>query len=296
MNVRRPAKADSAAVTGLIAAMTTHFAGEPEQTERDLLDEWDDLDLDCDAWLVELDQELAGYAALSTGAHTYIDVYVHPRCFARGVGSHLAELAEREARRRGLERIQNAALGNDERGRSLLESRGYREVRRFRRMAVELGEPPPPAEWPPGLRAETLDYARDADAFHVTLDEAFAEEFGHEPERGIDWRARRERPGFDPTLWFVVKDADVVAAAALCRDDRFGGGWVASIGVLERYRRRGLGMALLQHCFSELYRCGCRKISLGVDAQNPTGATRLYERAGMHQVFEAVVYEKPLAL
>jgi hypothetical protein len=35
---------------------------------------------------------------------------------------------------------------------------------------------------------------------------------------------------------------------------------------------------------------------LGVDAQNPTGATRLYERAGMHQVFEAVVYEKPLAL
>ena len=88
----------------------------------------------------------------------------------------------------------------------------------------------------------------------------------------------------------------MVAAAALCRDDRFGGGWVASIGVLEPYRRRGLGMALLQHCFSELYRCGCRKISLGVDAQNPTGATRLYERAGMHQVFEAVVYEKPLSL
>ena len=102
MNVRRPAKADSAAVTELIGAMTTHFAGEPEQTERDLLDEWNDLDLDRDAWLVELDQELAGYAALSTGAHTYIDVYVHPRSFARGVGSHLAELAEREARRRGL--------------------------------------------------------------------------------------------------------------------------------------------------------------------------------------------------
>jgi len=67
-------------------------------------------------------------AALSTGAHTSIDVYVHPRSFARGVGSHLAELAEREARRRGLEKIQNAALGNDERGRSLLESRGYRVI------------------------------------------------------------------------------------------------------------------------------------------------------------------------
>jgi len=35
--------------------------------------------------------------------------------------------------------------------------------------------------------------------------------------------------------------------------------------------------------------------SLGVDAENPTGATRLYERAGMHVAYEAVAFEKPLA-
>jgi hypothetical protein len=34
--------------------------------------------------------------------------------------------------------------------------------------------------------------------------------------------------------------------------------------------------------------------SHGVDTENPTGATRLYERAGMRVVNEDVVYEKEL--
>lgn len=296
MNVRRPTKADSPAVTELIAAMDVHFLGEPELSEQDLLAEWNDLDLDRDGWLVELDQELAGYGALRVGAHTFIDAYVHPRFFARGVGSHLADLAEREAKERGFAKIENAVLANDDRARSLLQTRGYQELRHFYRMAIELARPPQPPEWPPGFHAEQLDYDKDAAAFHATLDEAFAEEFGHEPERGIDWRARRERRRFDPTLWFVVKDADTVAAAVLCEEKRFGGGWIASIGVLEPYRRLGLGRALLQHAFEQLYNRGSRKIALGVDAENPTGATRLYQRAGMHQVFEAVIYEKPLTL
>jgi hypothetical protein len=33
---------------------------------------------------------------------------------------------------------------------------------------------------------------------------------------------------------------------------------------------------------------------LGVDAQNPTGATRLYERAGLRVIKEDIVYEKEL--
>jgi hypothetical protein len=36
-------------------------------------------------------------------------------------------------------------------------------------------------------------------------------------------------------------------------------------------------------------------VGLGVDAQNPSGATRLYERAGMHVAYEAAAFEKELA-
>ena len=45
----------------------------------------------------------------------------------------------------------------------------------------------------------------------------------------------------------------------------------------------------------EFYRRGERTIGLGVDASNPTGATHLYERAGMHVAWNAVIFEKDLA-
>jgi mycothiol synthase len=295
MNVRRPTRDDAAAVTAVIGAMDAAFLGKPELTERDLLDEWRDLNLREDAWLVEADGRLAGYAALQTSPQTYIDGYVHPDFWGRGVGSRLLDLAEAEGRRRGLTTIQNAVLANDERAKDLLRSRGYRDVRHFYRMTIELAEPPPKPEWPEGFEVAPVDYAADAEAFHASLDEAFAEEWGHEPERGIDWRARRERTGFDPALWFAVKENGEIAAAAVCDADRFGAGWIASIGVRKPWRRRGLGLALLQHSFGELYRRGQHVIGLGVDAQNPTGATRLYERAGMKVAWSATFFEKELA-
>jgi ribosomal protein S18 acetylase RimI-like enzyme len=161
-------------------------------------------------------------------------------------------------------------------------------------MEIEFDEPPPEPRWPSGFRALPYDPA-EADAFHAALDEAFAEEWGHEPERGIDWRARRERAGSDHTLWFTVKDGDEIAAAVVNDPERFGVGWVASIGVRKRWRRRGLGEALLLHSFGELYRRGQTKIGLGVDARNPTGATRLYERVGMHVAFSGAFFVKELA-
>jgi ribosomal protein S18 acetylase RimI-like enzyme len=53
-------------------------------------------------------------------------------------------------------------------------------------------------------------------------------------------------------------------------------------------------MALLLHSFGEFYRRGIHKVALGVDAQSLTGATRLYERAGMHIVRQYARYEKEL--
>jgi ribosomal protein S18 acetylase RimI-like enzyme len=55
-----------------------------------------------------------------------------------------------------------------------------------------------------------------------------------------------------------------------------------------------LGLALLRHSFNEFYRRGKRKVGLGVDAQNLTGALRLYENAGMHVQKTFDQYEKEL--
>jgi RimJ/RimL family protein N-acetyltransferase len=40
-------------------------------------------------------------------------------------------------------------------------------------------------------------------------------------------------------------------------------------------------LALLQHCFWARHGRGKRRAKLGVDAESLTGATRLYEKAGM---------------
>jgi ribosomal protein S18 acetylase RimI-like enzyme len=60
------------------------------------------------------------------------------------------------------------------------------------------------------------------------------------------------------------------------------------------WRRRGLGEALLLRALGQFYERGERVVQLGVDAENPSGATRLYERVGMTVGFEAVIYAKDL--
>src|SRR5439155_15968355 len=169
---------------------------------------------------------LAGYGALFTRRHTFVDIYVHPDAWNRGVGSHLLELVETEARRRGIGLLRNGVIDNDERARALLHARGYRIVRHFYRMAIELNAPPPATEWPEGLRVSVYD-SREARAFHAALEEAFEDEWDHEPESFDDWRRRRlEAPNVDPSLWFAVKEGDEIAATAVCDRERYGMGWV----------------------------------------------------------------------
>jgi ribosomal protein S18 acetylase RimI-like enzyme len=108
------------------------------------------------------------------------------------------------------------------------------------------------------------------------------------------WRFRKlGRADFDPSLWFVVWDGENVAGFSQCRW-RQGIGWVGTLGVRRPWRRGGLGLALLNHSFGEFYRHGMKTIGLGVDASSPTGATRLYKKAGMNVAGEYVIYEKEL--
>ena len=71
-------------------------------------------------------------------------------------------------------------------------------------------------------------------------------------------------------------------------------GYVNDLGVRRAWRKRGLGLAFLQHAFGEFYRRGYRKVGLGVDAQNLTGALNLYRKAGMHIHQQFDMYEKEI--
>jgi ribosomal protein S18 acetylase RimI-like enzyme len=84
--------------------------------------------------------------------------------------------------------------------------------------------------------------------------------------------------------WFVAVDGSEIVGFALSRlrmSQEPEGAWIYVVGVRPVWRRRGIALALLQQSFWELYQHGKRRVSLEVDAQNRTGATRLYEKAGM---------------
>jgi ribosomal protein S18 acetylase RimI-like enzyme len=56
--------------------------------------------------------------------------------------------------------------------------------------------------------------------------------------------------------------------------------------------RQGLGEALLLHSFLAFRERGLTRATLGVDASSPTGATRLYERAGMSVYRDTLFLER----
>jgi GNAT superfamily N-acetyltransferase len=58
--------------------------------------------------------------------------------------------------------------------------------------------------------------------------------------------------------------------------------------ILRDWRGRGLGRALLLHAFAEFFELRKKIVRLHVDADNPTGAVRLYESVGM-SVTEKIV-------
>jgi mycothiol synthase len=218
---------------------------------------------------------------------------VHPAVRGQGVGTRLLDLAEAWARGHGLKRLHAHVVNED--GRRLLEERGYELVRYFWRMEIELDEPPAEPEPPQGLEIRGYRPGDDDVAVQAMHQESFAEhwEFTPEPfDKWLSWRTGRS--DYAPELWRVALVGDDLVGAALCFGDR-NLGWVLDLAVAPRARRHGLGLALLRSGFRALAERGQTHIGLEVDSENESGATRLYERAGMHVTRRYATYEKTLA-
>ena len=185
--------------------------------------------------------------------------------------------------------------------RQWLKAQGAVEIRRFWRMQIDFDETPPSV--PPAPADVTLRLARDDEddlrtIFTIT-DTSFAEHFGHSDERTYErwienWHSRH---GFDPTLWWVAELSDEPVAVLLAMTLEVEGGdthgHVGTLGTLKEARGKGIGTHLLRTAFAELHRRGYRKVTLGVDSENGTGAVRLYESVGMHSAAVWPLHELP---
>lgn len=305
----RPAKWDDLnAVAGLILDVCTADGDATMAvSSEDLARQWKDprFELARDAWVVESGQgHIVGYEEFfNRYAHASLmgDGYVHPDFLGRGIGTGLLTALEARARREVLQAapdlrvfIRNGMAIGDKTGRQVHEQLGYRPIRYSWRMEILLEAPPPAPHWPEGIELRPFDLTAQNEAVFAADDEAFRDHWGHTPGTFEAWQNRMTKAAdFDPTLWHIAWDGEQIAGFSLCRY-RMGIGWVGSLGVRRPWRKRGLGMALLLHSFGEFHRRGNHTVGLGVDAENPTGATRLYKRAGMHVAAEYVIYEKEL--
>ena len=307
MEILRPTPEVFDEALAVLQAADSAVYGDSDWTESELREEWDDLDLERDAWLVFLDGSLAGVAHLLDirGGRCVGDAYVHPEFTGRGVGSRILELLEERSREREPEWpdgerivLECAHLVGDERAPRLFACRGFERVRSGFRMVIDLSDDDPAPEWPDGIELRPLDVERDGRLVHAAIEEAFAEEWGHRDQPYDLWSKRvfgwsRFDPALVPVAWDVGRGA--IAGLSLNYPKRMGDwGWVGSIGVRPGWRRRGLGLALLRESFRRFRETGETVVALGVDAENPTGAVRLYEHAGMRVLWRADVWQKEL--
>ncbi|MCE9645607.1 MAG: GNAT family N-acetyltransferase [Chloroflexi bacterium] len=228
------------------------------------------------------------------------DGCVHPEFRGLGIGTALLEkMAERARAEMALADpdtrvvIQSMINTKNEAGDPLLRSAGYSPIRHYWRMEINLREAPEAVTFPSGLELRPFIKDEHAIAVWQADNEAFLDHWGSHEFTYENWSKKFDHPNFDPTLWMVVWDGDQVAGFSQNRF-RMGSGWVGTIGVRRSWRKKGLGLALLRHTFGEFYKRGMKTIGLGVDASNPTGATRLYQQAGMVVASEHVTYEKEL--
>lgn len=309
---------DVAAVVAMFNASSRALTGDDEHTVADWSTEWQAPGFDpaTDTRLVWApDGTVAGAVMLWLAApHTQLEQWgrVHPGHTGRGLGTHLFTWAEARAR----QAAELAPAGaratlvtwlptRDGAAKALLADQGCAVVRHNLRMLIEFGEAAPPApRAPAGITLRTFVPGQDDVATYHAIRESFHDAWGYVEspfEEGLArWRHRwQNSPDFDASLRFLALAGDEVIGTAFSQlsvpeDPALA--WISTVGVRREWRRQGVALALLQACFAALHARGQRKAALGVDATSPTGATRLYERAGMHRVPEKTyeIWEKTL--
>ena len=166
----------------------------------------------------------------------------------------------------------------------MLRSRGLRPVHHFWHMQIDLDEPVEPGRSPEGIDIGGIDPDEDLAAIHALLGEAFVDDLSHHPAPFDRWvEEETGTPMYDPALWLLARDGAVPAGVltASAAGDR---GWVDYLAVSASHRGRGIGAALLRRSFAMFADRDIRRVLVSVDAQNPTGATGVYERVGMRIV------------
>jgi mycothiol synthase len=272
--------------------------GEADLTE-DELRTWltsPSVEIERDIRVLEQNGRLIGYVDVDSNRADpplwWCDLKVAPDADEDSIAANLVGWLEQRV---DTGRLRVWTSATDARVIAALERLGFAPARHSYRMEIDLADEVREPVWPSGISVRTL-----AEGEERRIHEAFLEVWQDTSDPPNDtleewnhWLLRAET--FEPSLWFLALAGDELAGFAVCRKDTNdpAAGHVELLGVRRPWRKQGLGHALLLHSFQAFRRRGWTRGTLGVDASSPTGATRLYERAGMSVYRDTLFLERP---
>jgi GNAT superfamily N-acetyltransferase len=269
--IRRTTEGDFDGVFDLLDARSRAAFGISELQREWLRHSWNL----AETWVADDGGAIVGYAALTSAgelSHSAADPEV---------GDALLERVLEHAHQESFRHLEVTVVPQDKPLSALVKRHAFSHDRDILRMWRSLNGDLPAPRWPGGVVVRSYTDS-DAERVHALLDEAYAgwdADYVKRPH--ADWLTfMTAHDDFDPAMWFLVeRDGDLVACALHWKEFQQRG-WVKDIVVREDERGNGLGKALLHHAFQEYAERGATRVGLKVDSTNPTGAPRLYERAG----------------
>jgi mycothiol synthase len=258
----------------------------------------------------DADGRLLGYGRLliaesDQGLGGRLWLRVDPAARGQDLEPQIIAWAEERMREVGRERGKPAALrsgavaGQADRI-ALLERHGFVSERYFFTMARPLAEPIEEPVLPAGFTICHMDPKRDTEAWTAMFNQSFVDHWNHVPltvEELRHWLTdSKYRPEMDQIAIapngtfaaFCYAEIDPGENAHTGRNE----GWINLLGSRRGFRKIGLGRAMLLAGLRVLRAGGVETAKLGVDADNPTGALRLYESIGFQRVETRISYRK----
>ncbi len=298
---RPPTHDDLDGVAGVLLEDQLADGVEPTLDTHFLRQTWSrpGFDLATDAWVVtDGTGSIVGYGQVRREEADTVGSWgvVHPGQRGRGLGSALLDRIEGRgaALIEGfpIPRFRHSLNGADLAAQAMVRARGFRPIRHFWHMQIDLDGNVVSGPDPDGIEIGGIEPRNDLPAIHGILQAAFAEDPLDQMEPFDRWvEQNTTAPNYDPTLWLLARDGALPVGALIANvgDDV---GWVDWLAVLGSHRGQGIGGALLRRSFEMIGARGLRRVRVNVDAENVTGATAVYERVGMRVVSRWDLWER----
>jgi ribosomal protein S18 acetylase RimI-like enzyme len=226
----------------------------------------------------------------------------------KGIGTAMLKYGEKRLReiaathpQDGPRAFQIYFVDENEKGTlALLEKAGYTPIRYGFSMVRDLSEPFPEAPMPEGLEVRPVEKEHLRAIWEADM-ESFRDHWGFSApteERYLGWI---NQPDFNPSLFKVAWDGNQVAGAVqnfINAEENLEynrkRGYTEGIFTRRPWRKRGLAKSLIVQSMKMFKEMGMTETALGVDAENPNGALRLYQSAGYREVKKGITWRKPM--